>query len=122
MRLVDDVDAALAAHDAIIAMARAQRLQGVTNLHRSTSQRENGDTNTQKQGHPKPATLNGVSSLVKSCRKLCAAAVSVNHHRRRSGNKHLRQLIELYKRTHAAFRNRMVGTTGIEPVTPTMSR
>jgi hypothetical protein len=33
LRLVDDVDAALAAHEAIVAVAAAQRFQRVTDLH-----------------------------------------------------------------------------------------
>jgi hypothetical protein len=33
VRLIDDVDAALAAHDAIIAMPAAQRFQRITDFH-----------------------------------------------------------------------------------------
>ena len=33
VRLVDDVDATLAAHDAIVAMAAAQRFQRITDFH-----------------------------------------------------------------------------------------
>jgi hypothetical protein len=33
MRLVDDVDAALAAHDAVVAVAAAQRFQRITDFH-----------------------------------------------------------------------------------------
>jgi hypothetical protein len=33
MRFVDDVNAALAAHDAVIAMATTQRFQGITDFH-----------------------------------------------------------------------------------------
>jgi hypothetical protein len=36
MRLVDHVDAAFAAHDAIIAMTRTQGLQRVSNFHHDT--------------------------------------------------------------------------------------
>ena len=35
--LVDDVDAALAAHELVVAMARTQRLQRITDLHRLNS-------------------------------------------------------------------------------------
>ncbi len=36
VRLVDHVDAALAAHDAVVAMPRAQGLEGVSNFHHDT--------------------------------------------------------------------------------------
>ncbi len=39
MRLVDDVDAALAAHQAIVAMTPAQRLQGIADFHGITQER-----------------------------------------------------------------------------------
>src|SRR5829696_9785852 len=39
LRLVDDVDAALAAHDLVVAVAPAQRLQRIADLHRSDLRR-----------------------------------------------------------------------------------
>src|SRR3954463_11007914 len=39
LRLVDDVDAALAAHDLVVAVAPAQRLEGIADLHRSDLRR-----------------------------------------------------------------------------------
>jgi hypothetical protein len=36
MRLVDHVNAALAAHDAIVAVTRTQGLQGISNFHHDT--------------------------------------------------------------------------------------
>jgi hypothetical protein len=35
LHLVDDIDAAFAAHEPIIAVATAQRLQGIANFHRA---------------------------------------------------------------------------------------
>jgi hypothetical protein len=37
LRLIDDVDAALAAHETIVAMAAAQRFQRITDFHGSIS-------------------------------------------------------------------------------------
>jgi hypothetical protein len=36
LRLVDNVDAALAANDTIVAVPRAQGLQGISNFHNDT--------------------------------------------------------------------------------------
>jgi hypothetical protein len=36
MRLVDDVNSAFAAHDSVIAVPRAQGLQGISNFHNDT--------------------------------------------------------------------------------------
>ena len=42
LRLVDDVDAALATHEAVVAMAPAERLQGITDLHGITQYKKRG--------------------------------------------------------------------------------
>ena len=42
LRLVDDVDAALAAHEAIVAMTRAKRLQGIADFHGSPKRGSSG--------------------------------------------------------------------------------
>ena len=36
LRLVDDIDAALAAHQLVVAMAQAQGFQGIANFHDTT--------------------------------------------------------------------------------------
>ena len=66
LRLVDDVNAAFAAHESVVAMARAERLEGITDLHGITQQQKRGQNPRRTiSGARMPHPAAGIKRLAK---------------------------------------------------------